>query len=90
MTILIRGSRLQNNGMYGSSAFRILTKLWRVRRMECRIMFRVFTVTLELYFCSSELVLKILKIPKIVNKVLTNVIISHKTYVIVYQALVSQ
>ena len=56
--------------------------------MECRIMFRVFTVTLELYFCSSELVRKILQIPKIVTPVLTNVIISHKTIVIVYQELV--
>ncbi len=54
--------------------------------MECRIMFRVFMVTLQLYFCSSELVLKILMIPKIVTPALINVKVIHKTYVIVYQA----
>ena len=75
--------------MNGISALKKLTKLWRVRRMECRIMFRVFTVTLELYFCSSELVRNILMIPNMVTPVLANVIISHKTFVIVYQALVS-
>ncbi len=54
--------------------------------MECKIMFRVFTVILELYFCSSELVRKILQIPKMVTPELANVIISHKIYVIVSQA----
>jgi hypothetical protein len=73
--------------MYGITAKRTVTKLCRVRRMECRIMFRVFMVTLELYFCSSELVRKILMIPKIVTPVLANVIISHKIGEIVYQAL---
>ncbi len=72
--------------MNGISAFRILTKLWRVRRIECRIMFRVFKVNFEFYFCSSELVRKILMIPNMVTKVLTNVKVSHKTIVIVYQA----
>ena len=72
--------------MYDRAA-KTLTKLWRVRRMECRIMFRVFTVTLELYFCSSELVRNILMIPNIVTPVLANVIISHKTIVTVFQAL---
>ncbi len=89
MTILIRAACLLNNGMYSTSALKTLTKLWRVRRMECKIMFRVFTVTLELYFCSIELVLKILQIPNMVTPVLTNVIISHKIYVILFQVLVS-
>ena len=70
--------------MYGITA-KILTKLWRVRRMECRIMFRVFTVTLELYFCSSELVRKILMIPNIVTPVLKNVKVNHKIDVILFQ-----
>ena len=50
-------------------------------------MLRVLMLTLELYFCSYELVLKILMIPNIVTPVLANVKVSHKTFVIFYQAL---
>jgi hypothetical protein len=75
------------NGINGSNAPKTLTKLWRVRMMKCRIIVRLFTVTLELYFCSSEVVPKILQIPNIVTPALKNVKASHKTYVVVYQAL---
>jgi hypothetical protein len=61
-----------------------IEKICSMRRMECRIMFCVFMVTLELYFYSSELVRNILKIPNIVTPVLTNVKVSHRIYVIVY------
>ncbi len=71
--------------MYCTSTFRTVTKLWKMRRMECRIMFRVFTVMFELYLYSSELVRNILMIPNMVTPVLTNVKISHKIGEIVFQ-----
>ena len=75
------------NGMYGKSALKTVAKLWIVRRMECSIMVRLFMVTLELYFCSYELVRNILMIPNMDTPVLANVKVNHKAYVIVYQEL---